>query len=88
MATGEDQLQSFVGNRHVVLGVGRERLEPVEQRRLLAQPLFPTDAVDRSVARRRDEPGRGIRRRSGLRPAPYGDCVGVLECILGEIEVA
>jgi hypothetical protein len=50
--------------------------------------LRAADPVDRAVARRGDDPRSGIRRRPVARPALRGPDEGVLDRILGEVEVA
>src|SRR5262249_19578971 len=47
-----------------------------------------SDAVDRPVARRYDQPPAGVRRRAILRPALGGDRERLLGGLLGELEVA
>jgi hypothetical protein len=46
------------------------------------------DAVDRAVARRRDQPRRRVGRLAVARPALGGDRERLLRGFLGEVEVA
>src|SRR5262249_33663502 len=64
------------------------RSELREQRELRLERAVTAQAVDRSVLRRRDEPGAGIRRDAVTRPALGGDRERLLDGVLGEVEVA
>jgi hypothetical protein len=86
MAAGEDQLEPFVRNGRLL--VVRELLGPREKLGLLRERPLPSDAVDRAVPRRRDDPGAGIRRRPVDGPSLRGADEGVLDRILREIEIA
>ncbi len=86
MAAREDQLESLVGN-HCVLVAGK-LLDPSEQLRLACERLLAPDPVDRAVARRRHDPGAGVRRHAVTRPALGSDEERVLHRVLGEIEIA
>ena len=59
-----------------------EELGLPRQRPVAANP------VDRAVLGRRDDPGAGIGRCSVTRPALQRRCEGVLDGVLGEVEVA
>jgi hypothetical protein len=59
-----------------------------EQTGLPGQRAFAADVVDRAVSRGRDQPRTRIRRRSIPWPAFGGDREGVLNGLLGEIEIA
>jgi len=63
-------------------------LGDVKQSGLGGQRALAPQAVDRSVARRRDQPPAGVGRDALARPALGGDREGVLGGLLGEIEVA
>jgi hypothetical protein len=69
---------------HVVLhGLGN-----LEQARLRRQRPLAADAVDRAVARRRDQPEARVRRDPIAWPARRGDRERLLRGFLGEVEVA
>jgi hypothetical protein len=88
MAAREDQAEPFVGNPvHVVLLV-RRRLQPGEQLALARQRLLAPQPVDRAVARRRDDPRARIGRDAVTRPALERCREGLLNRVLGEVEVA
>jgi hypothetical protein len=89
VAAREDQLEPLVGD-----GGGLERLDAGEgggrdavQRRLRAPPLR-TQPVDRLVAGGRGDPGGGVARYAVARPALERDDEGVLDGLLGAVEVA
>jgi hypothetical protein len=87
MAAGEHELEPLVGDRrvvHLVLG----RFGHVEQPRLLAERPLATDAIDRAVAPRGDEPGARVARRSRSRPPLGRNRERLLRGLLGELEVA
>ena len=87
MAAGEDQAQAVVGHRALL---GR-RVAGVHERGLgvavVARGLA-AQAVDGPVARRGDDPAGGRRGQSVLRPPPRGHGEGVLDRLLGDVEVA
>ncbi|MHC2316297.1 hypothetical protein ACVIHC_003343 [Bradyrhizobium diazoefficiens] len=90
MAAGEDQPQHVVVERRRRL-VGRLRveLELMHERLLLAaEHGLPPDAINRLVAADIDEPGARIIGHLARRPAFERDREGILECVLGEIEIA
>jgi len=64
------------------------RLGHLEQSGLRGQRALAPDVVDRAVARRRDQPGRGVVGGAVARPALGGDREGLLGSLLGEVEVA
>ena len=88
VAAREDQPQAVVLHRTDLGGrlVGRTqggRLDvPIMARRLAAQP------IDGPIARRRDDPRARVRRPAGLRPLRHGDGEGLLNRILGDVDVA
>jgi hypothetical protein len=88
VAAGEDQLQALVGKcRGVIHRVLRGRRN-VEQPRLRRQRLLAADAVDRPVARRRDQPCALVRGLAVTRPALGRQRERLLSGFLGEVEVA
>jgi len=87
MAAGEKKLEPLVWKRPRVHCVLR-RLRQVEQPGLCRQRAIAAYPVDRSVARRRHEPGARVRGRTISRPALGGYCEGLLRGLLGEVEVA
>jgi hypothetical protein len=87
MAAGEDQPQAVVAHRSLLDGLGagvqqRGLGVPVVARGLAAQ------AVDRAVAGGGDDPARRARRHAALGPAPHGLGEGVLDRVLGDVEIA
>jgi hypothetical protein len=87
MAAGEDELEALVGEGHLVHAVLRHERH-VEQAGLRGQRAIAADAIDRAVARGRDQPARRVRRDPVSRPALRRDREGVLRGLLGEVEVA
>jgi hypothetical protein len=87
VAAREEQLEPLVWNRLIVHGV-LHGLPDLQQPGLLRERAVTTDAVDRPVARRRDEPGAWIVRRPVPRPALGCGGERVLRRFLGELEVA
>jgi hypothetical protein len=87
MAAGKDQLQSFVGEcRRVHRFLLRHR--QLEQAGLLGQRAIATDAIDRPVARGRDQPGIGAGREAFAGPALGGNRERLLGGFLGEVDIA
>ena len=76
------------GSGSSMSGSARCGLESREELRLSRERLVAPDQVDRPVSRRRDDPGAGVRRRSVPRPALDRCREGVLNRLLGEVEVA
>ena len=88
VAAGECQREPLVGNRVHVILLGRELVEPGEQRCLSPKGLLAPEPVDRPVAGGGDDPGAGVARRAVLRPALERLCERVLHRVLGEVEIA
>ena len=91
MAAGEDQPQHVVVEHASVASPGAEcvELELMQQLLLLAaKGDVAADAVDRLVAPDIDQPGARIVRQFALRPALQRDRKGVLQHVLGQIEIA
>src|SRR5581483_8421738 len=86
MTAGEDQLEALVGNRRLL--VLRELLGSGQELRLAGERLVAADAVDRAVARRRDDPGSRVGREAVSRPPFGGAKERLLYRVLGEIEIA
>jgi hypothetical protein len=87
MATGEEELQSLVRDRpliHLVL----HRLRRIEQLGLLGERAIPADPVDRTVPRRRHEPGARVVGRAVSRPTLGCDRESLLSGLLGQLEAA
>ena len=91
----EDESQSIIRDVHGVLrrlridgsqrrdrGLASERLD------LLGQPAAPAQPIDRTIARRRRDPGSGVVRHPSRRPGFEGGDERVLDCLLGKVEVA
>ena len=73
----------------VVSSIGSsDGLGHLEQARLLGERALAADAVDRAVARGRDEPRARVGGRAVARPALGGDRERLLRGLLGEVEVA
>jgi hypothetical protein len=90
VAAGEDQPQPLVGNGAVVdlvLLVGR-RHQRLELAHLVLEAPCPADAIDRPVAGGGRDPGPRIAGYPPLRPDLQGGHEGVLDRLLGEVEVA
>jgi len=85
VAAREHEAEPLVGDRLVV---HRLRLDRNEQLRLPPQRRVAAQPVDRAIPRDRHEPCRRIRRHPVARPALERDRGGVLESVLGEVEVA
>ena len=93
MAADEQQPQDVVAIVRAVEPLGKLLLGVVEvgDRVFLGQRLLllaPPDVVDRDVAADHDQPRRGIARRAVLRPALQRAQAGVLERLLGGVEIA
>jgi hypothetical protein len=87
VAAGEDQLEALVGELelvHVVLN-GLPRLE---QAGLVGERAVAADAIDRAIARGRDQPRARIVGGAVAWPALGGDRERLLRGFLGELEVA
>jgi hypothetical protein len=90
VAAGEDQRQAVVGDGHgvVVLLAGHGPLELGGQhRRLVGEALGAPQAVDRLVARRPGDPGGRLVRHAVARPALERDDEGLLDRLLGQVDV-
>jgi hypothetical protein len=87
MAAREQQLEPLVlegrGVLHLVRGLGQ-----LEQAGLLRERPLAADAVDRAVARGRDQPDGRTGGDPVARPALGGDRERLLRGFLGEVEVA
>ena len=93
MAADEQQPQDIVAVMRAVEPFGELLLGVVEigDRLVLGQRLLlaaAADLVDRDIAPDHDQPGRGIARRAVLRPALQRPQAGVLEGLLGGVEIA
>ena len=94
MAADEQQPQDVVAVVRAVEPLGQLLLGVVEvgdrlvRRAAAAACLPPPDIVDRDVAADHDQPRRGIARRAVLRPALQRAQAGVLERLLGGVEIA
>ena len=89
VAAGEDQLEPLVGDRaHRV--VATERLEPRAARGRPAplSRLLAPQPVDRAAPRGQRDPRRRVGRHAVARPALERDDEGVLDRLLGAVEVA
>jgi hypothetical protein len=87
MAAREDELKPLVRDDrlvHVVLH-GCRHLEQADLRR---ERAISADAVDRAVARGRDQPATGVGGRPVAGPALGGDRERFLSGFLSEVEVA
>jgi hypothetical protein len=85
----EHQAEALVGHGAHRLGVLVLAAAERAQLGLYGRPaLLAPQAVDRAVARGGQDPGRGVVRRAGPRPALQRDEKGVLNGLLGAIEVA
>ena len=89
----EDQPEPLVGDLRLVDSVGDHLLGPlleVARPGRLGRPPRPlaAQAVDRPVARGREDPGQRRVRRPVARPAGERDRVGVLQRVLGAVDVA
>jgi hypothetical protein len=87
VAAGEDEAQSLVWDHVRLLRLAR-RFQRREQLGLPLEGAVAADPVDRPVARRRQQPGTGPFGSAVDRPALERDGDGVLEGVLGEVEVA
>jgi hypothetical protein len=92
MATGEDQLESFIAEARLTHRILRclERRCPrqIEQAGFGGQHPVPTDPINGSIACRRHQPVPGVGGDSVSRPAFRGDREGFLRGFLGEVEIA
>jgi hypothetical protein len=84
----EDEGQAVVGDRAHALLLDRELIQACEQLGLARERLLASNPVDRAVPRRRDDPRTGIRRQPVSGPSLERGREGVLNGILGELEVA
>src|SRR3954451_19647983 len=89
MAAGEDELEALVRESRCLghLSGLRFQLAP-KQLRLRLERALPPYAVDRAVARGRDQPSARLRRHAVARPALRRDRERLLCGFLGEVEVA
>ncbi len=88
VAAREDERKPLVGNRaHLVLGFGQLG-EALEKLRLTCQRAVAPNAVHGAVAGRRDDPRARIPGLAFSRPAFQSRREGVLNRVLGEVEVA
>jgi hypothetical protein len=93
MAADEQQPQDVVAVMRTVEPLGKPLLGIVEigDISVLGQRLLPAgapDVVDRHIAADHDQPRRGIARRAVLRPVFQRTQAGVLESLLGGVEIA
>jgi hypothetical protein len=90
MATGEEQLEPLIRDRRLIdlIHLVLDGLRQVEQCGRGGEPALAADVVDRSVARRRQQPGTRVGGRAVARPALGGDRERLLDRLLGEVEVA
>jgi hypothetical protein len=93
MAAGEDQCEPLVGHAHDNrfvrrLVVCRGRGEYGELRNAGAQHAVTAYAVERTVARHRQQPRRRVARDAVARPALERSRERVLDGVLGEIPIA
>jgi hypothetical protein len=88
MAAGEEELEPLVRDDALVHVVVLRRLGHVEQAGLRGERAVAADAVDRAVARRRQQPGARVGGRAVAGPALGGGREGLLGGFLGEVEVA
>jgi hypothetical protein len=96
MAAREDEPEPIVGDLHVVLRravvegaqVGLERGLASERLGLLGQAPAPSKPVDGAVAGGGRDPRPGVDRDAAIRPGLEGADEGVLDGLLGEVEVA
>ncbi len=88
VAAREDEREALVRDgAHLVLGFG-QLCEALEQLRLARQRAVAANAVHGTVAGRRDDPRARIPRLAFTRPALQSRREGVLNRVLGEVEVA
>jgi hypothetical protein len=90
VAAREDQREPLVcdrAHRFLLLGLRDELDESREPGLLRFQRPLPPQAVDREVARGRDDPRPGARRDAVAGPALRGDRERFLDGVLGEVEV-
>ena len=88
MAAGEDQAESLIGHGFVVVFLGRELGEPLENFGLAGEGLLAADPVDRAVACGGGQPRGGVVGRAVSWPALDGGRERVLEGVLGQLEIA
>jgi hypothetical protein len=62
-------------------------LRNLEQVRLRSERAVAADAVERTVARRHDQPRTRVVRRAVARPALGGDHERLLRSLLGKVEI-
>ena len=89
MAAREHQSQSLVRDRRLVVG-GRlgHLLQRGQQLAFSLEGPFAADPVDRRIPGGRDDPRAGVGGDAGLRPALERGREGLLDRILGSLEVA
>jgi hypothetical protein len=92
MAAGEDQPQAVVSDQWRVLWqgilLGGRWLERLELLLLLGAAALAPEPVDCLVARGGRDPGARVVRDAALGPDLQGDDEGLLDRVLGEVEVA
>jgi hypothetical protein len=88
VAAGEEQPQPVVRQRAVgQVVVGLSRHQQLELLQLLLVAALPAQAVDRAVAGGAHDPGAGVVRQPVARPALERHHEGLLDRLLGEVEV-
>jgi hypothetical protein len=88
MAAREEQPQPVVGERRVHWVVRDSGHQPLQLAQLVLVAALASEAVDGAVARRAHDPGAGVVRRPVPRPALERGHEGLLNHLLGEVEVA
>ena len=93
VTAGEDEAQAVVFESRLVLGlralvVAVELHERVQGGQAVVEGALPAQAIDRLAPRRGGDPGSGVGRLAVARPCGQRDGEGVLERVLGQLEVA
>src|SRR5579883_3637297 len=92
MAAGEDELEAFIGNRSIVHVLYSSLLlllkQSLKQGLFARQRAFTSQAVNGLMAGRCQKPGTWIARRAINRPAFKRHQQGVLQRILGQLEIS
>jgi hypothetical protein len=89
VAAREHEREPLVRNRRLgVVVCGHFGLEPLQELSLALEGALAADPVDRAISRDGHDPRAGLRGDAVARPALDGECEGVLDGLLGAVEVA
>jgi hypothetical protein len=89
VAAREHECEPLVGNRRLGVGVGGHfGVEPLQELALALEGALAADPVDGAIPGNGHDPRAGLRGDAVAWPALDGECEGVLDGLLGAVEVA